>query len=160
MSSYTDEVPLGDMERGPAVSWKDQPLGTKVEGIVVASRRVQQTDYDTGELLTWNDGSARMQTLVQLELGTGDVVSLYASGGKFSADGGEGEGTSLEGAIAGAVRKAGDDRIRKGARLTVTLSGHAKPRSNKYKPANLFTATYVPPTEELAVAGLFSDAEG
>lgn len=152
-----DEVPIGDLDTGPAWSWKDQPIGTTLEGIVTASRRVQARDYETELPKTWEDGSPVMQTLVMIELADGTITRLYASGGKFDAEGGKGEGTSCERAIALAVRAAGDDRIRKGARLAVTLSGQAKPRSAKYKPAHLYTASYAKPAEEASVAGLFSD---
>lgn len=148
-----DEVTIGDLERGPSAKFPE--LGSRYHGIVQWSRRVPQTDFDTGEILTWNDGSQRMQTLIGLDLGSGDSTTLYARGGKFIAE--EGQGESMEVAIVRAVRAAGDDRIRKGARLTVTHSGLSKPAKKGMNAAKLFTAEYAPPAAEVSVGDLFTD---
>jgi hypothetical protein len=149
-----DGLPIGEMERGPSAKFPD--IGDSYSGTVIDPlKRVPQTDFDSGDVLTWNDGSPRMQTLVGLQLDDGTTTTLYARGGKYEAA--QGTGTSMEGAIVAAVRKAGGDRIRKGARLTVTHSGLTKPAKKGLNPAKLFEATYEPPEESLAVAGLFSD---
>lgn len=153
----TDEVPISDLERGPSASWKGAEIGHTYSGTVMWSRRAPQTDIDTGEILKWNDGNERMQTLVGLDIGKGETTTLYARGGNYTPEVGEGE--SLEGAIVSAVRAAGDDRIRKGARLTVTYTGHTKPARKGISPARLFTAKYEPPVEEAAIGDLFSDDE-
>jgi hypothetical protein len=149
-------IPLGDLERGPSAKFPE--LGVSYSGIVVDPlRRVAQTDYETGEVLTWNDGSQRMQTLIGLQLDDGTTTTLYARGGKFEAH--EGTGLSMEAAVVAGVRKAGGDRIRKGARLTIVHSGLSKPAKRGLNPAKLFEATYEPPEESLGVAGLFDDED-
>ena len=151
-----DGIPVGDMERGPSAKFPE--LGTSFTGTVVDPlRRAPQTDFDTGEVMHWSDGSERMQTLVGLRLDDGTTTTLYARGGKFEAA--EGTGTSMEGAIVAAVRRAGADKIRKGGRLTITHTGLTKPAKKGLNPAKLFEAVYEPPEESLAVAGLFSDDE-
>jgi hypothetical protein len=156
MSNDNDGIALGDMERGPSAKFPE--LKTSYTGTVIDPlKRVPQTDFDSGEVLRWNDGSERMQTIIGLQLDDGTTTTLYARGGKFDAH--EGTGTSMEGAIVAAVRRAGADRIRKGGRLTVTHTGLSKPAKKGLNPAKLFEATYEPPEESLGVAGLFSDAE-
>lgn len=52
---------------GGGVSAKWPQVGYVVEGTVTSMEMRQQTDYDTGELLTWNDGSPRMQLVMGVQ---------------------------------------------------------------------------------------------
>lgn len=157
MSDTDNEVRIGDLERGPSAKFPD--IGDSYTGIVLWSKRSPQTDFDTGEILHWNDGSERMQTLVGLDLGGGVTTTLYARGGTYSLEGATGTGEAMEPAIVRVVKQAGDDRIRKGAHLTVTHTGVAKPGKKGMNGAKLFTATYEPPATEASISGLFTDDE-
>lgn len=57
----------------PAVSWKGVRKGTKISGVVLPTEsgkgydEVQQRDYDTNDLLTYDNGDPRMQAVILLQ---------------------------------------------------------------------------------------------
>jgi hypothetical protein len=59
---------LNDLAGG-SKSWTPE-VGDKISGTIVNVKRVQQTDFTDGTPLTWNDGSPRMQTVVELQTAT------------------------------------------------------------------------------------------
>lgn len=147
-----DSLPIGDLIASPAV--KFEAVGDRVAGTITSVRRQQQTDFDTGEALTWSNGDPRMMTVVRMEI-NGEERALYARGGKYEAV--EGEGTSLEAAIVDAVVAAGGTSIAKGATLEVVHSGLGKPPKRGANAPKLYRAKYTPPTESVAISDLFSD---
>lgn len=52
---------------GGLVAAKWPTIGFVFEGVVKASKLVQQTDFDDGTPLTWKDGSPRMQLVVDVQ---------------------------------------------------------------------------------------------
>jgi hypothetical protein len=52
---------------GGNTSAKFPKVGHTVEGTVTGWEMRQQTDYDTGGLLTWRDGKPRMQLLITIQ---------------------------------------------------------------------------------------------
>lgn len=52
---------------GGLVAAKWPTVGFVFEGVVKASKLVQQTDFDDGTPLTWKDGSPRMQLVVDVQ---------------------------------------------------------------------------------------------
>lgn len=142
---------------GKAFSFEN--VGDKVTGVITAVSRKQQTSYDGEQLLTWDDGSPRMLTYIELQtdLRDGDddegVRSLWAKGGNFEAA--EGKGMAMEKAIVEAVKKAGARSIDEGATLTVAHSGTGKATTRGYQPPKLYVAKYEPPTASVDVDDLF-----
>jgi hypothetical protein len=151
-----DELPIGDLERGPSAKFPE--LGDKYAGVITSVRRTPQTDFDTGEVLTWNDGTPRLQTLVELELADGTTTTLYAKGGKYEAA--KGTGQSMEAAIVAAVKAAGGSSIRRGDMLAIEHTGLGKASRKGMNAPKLFTAEYrlaEPANASVAVDSLFTD---
>ena len=150
---------LNDLDGG-SKSWKPE-MGDKISGKIVSVKRVNQTDFTTGEPLTWSDGSPRLQTVVEVQTdeANGDddgVRTVWMKGGK-SYEAAQGEGTSGEVALAEAAKDAGATSIDEGAKLTVVCSGIAKPTTRGYQPAKLYRMKYEAPVQSVATADLFDD---
>ena len=144
-------------------AWSTDTMGDAVKGRIRLAERRQQRGFDGGAPLTWDDGSPRMLTYIELETDLRDpdsddddgVRALYAKGGNFEVA--EGKGTSMERAIVDAVKKAGASSIDVGAILTVGYTGVAKRTNRAYQPAKLYTAKYEPPTKSVDIGDLFDD---
>lgn len=130
-----------------------------VTGEVVAAELKQQTDVETGERLTWNDGSPRMQLVItlQTDLRVGDdddgIRMIYAKGGKH--DVASGEGTSMKDAIAKAVRDAGANGIEPGDQLAVAFTGLGVKKNRAYNAPKLYTASFRKAVRSVSSADLF-----
>ena len=144
---------------GGGKSWSPETLGETISGRIRLVERRQQRSFDSGEPLTWDDGSPRMLTYIELEtsLREGDddegIRALYAKGGNFEAA--EGKGMALEKAIVEAVKKAGCRSIDAGATLTVGYTGVGKKTNRAFQPPKLYSAKYEPPTQSVEVDDLF-----
>jgi hypothetical protein len=118
-----------------------------VIGEVITAEVRQQTDVETGERLTWNDGSPRNQLVITLQttLSNSDdddgVRQIFAKGGKH--DVAEGEGTSMKDAIAKAVRDGGGTGLNPGDQLAVAWTGTGL-RKNRAFNAKLYSASWKP----------------
>ncbi len=145
---------------GKAFSFEE--IGDRVDGIIRLIERRQQRSFDGGAPLTWDDGSPRLLTYVELETDLRDsddddgVRALYAKGGR-NFEPAEGSGTSMEVAIAEAAKNAGLKSIDEGARLQVVFSGRAKPSTRGFQPAKLFTAKLEAPKASVSTEALFAD---
>ena len=155
----SDSLALTDLEGG-GKSWAPDSIGDKIVGKITSVKRVQQTDFSTGEPLTWSNGDPRMQTVVELQTDLRDsddddgVRTLWLKGGKnFEAN--EGTGRAGEVALAEAAKKAGAKSIDEGATLKFALTGFAKPTTRGYQPAKLYTAEYEAPTQSVSADDLW-----
>lgn len=113
--------------------WDDNP---EIDGTVVAAEQRQQTEFDSGKPLTWDDGSPRMQWVFTLQVAepTSDddgLRCIYAKGGNFEV--GEGQGKAMQPAIFDAYRAAGVTEI-EGVRLRVKRTGLGKASRGKQAP--------------------------
>jgi hypothetical protein len=147
----TESVSLSDLTRAPAA--KFETVGDKHAGRIVAVKREQQRDFDSGKAMYWDNGDPRLQLVITLDTSAGEVT-LYAKGGQFDAA--EGEGASMEVAIVAAVRAAGADSIDPGADLAVAYTGRGKPSKPGAQGAKLYIAAYKPPKANVDVNDLFS----
>jgi hypothetical protein len=142
-------IPLSSSAPG----WKPESFGDAVVGRIITLKERAQTEPGTGKVVTFNDGSPRMQLVVTVRPDDGsDDVTLYAKGGKFTAA--QGNGQAMRTAIESAARDSGADSIAEGARLGIAFTGlsEAKPGLS---PAKLFTAQYEAPSSSVPV-DLFS----
>lgn len=146
-----DSLRLSDISGGPAI--KFEKLGDKVTGRIVRASRGQQKDFDTGAPMTWADGSPRLQTIIVLDV-DGEERTLYARGGRYEAE--EGEGQSMEVAILMAGRAAGVETIDVGGELAVAHTGLGKPPRVGALQSKLYTAAYKPPVRGVPVNDLFA----
>ena len=147
---------------GGGKSWSPQNVGDKITGKIVSVERKQQTSMDDGSLLTWDDGSPRMMTVVGIQTDLRDdddddgVRSLWLKGGK-NFEAAEGKGHSGEVALAEAAKKAGSSSVDEGANLTFAMTGVAKAKTRGYQGAKLYTAKYEPPRQTVATDDLFDE---
>ena len=152
---------LSDLEGG-SKSWKPEEIGDKITGTIRSIKRVQQTDFTTGAGLEWSDGSARMQTVIDLETNLEEnsdddgVRSIWLKGGR-NFEVAEGEGKSGEEALVEAAKKAGLKSIDEGAKFSIAFTGRSKPTTRGYQPARLYTAKIEAPKASVAVSDLFDD---
>lgn len=121
-------------------------MGDTVSGEIAALDVRQQTDLETGEPLTWKDGSPRqvlvitLQTELQDDESDDGLRTVWARGGNYMVA--NGKGTSSLTAIKDAIRKAGAKDIEIGAMLTVQYSGTGKSSNRAFTPPKLYSAAY------------------
>jgi len=101
----------------PAI--KFEVVGDKVQGQVIDKELRQQTDLDTGDLLFWPDGRAKMMAVItmQVEEPTAEddgQRNLYVRG-------------LMHAAFRDAVKAAGKTDLATGDYVTVTWTGEQKP---------------------------------
>lgn len=119
-------------------SAKFETVGETVGGPIVSIGEArQQTDFRTGELLTWKDGTPRMQLPVTVQTTLRDASDPTDDGKRTLYVKGE-----MRKAIGTALRTA-NAGMAIGGILTVTFSGTEDTGSGF--PKKLYTATYAPP---------------
>jgi len=125
----------------PSVSFKNKPYGTTYRGIVDRHPEVQQqTDFDSGKPLFWDDGKPKWQAKIVIRTDERDpkindddgLRAIYAKG-------------EVQKAIAAAVRSAGAKRVEPGGELSLTFTGEGEAKNAKLNPPKQYSATYVPP---------------
>jgi len=147
---------------GGAKAWSAENINDKISGRIKLVERRQQRNMDNGQMETWPDGSPRMITYIELETDLHDdedddgVRALYAKGGR-NHEAAQGTGTSMEVAIAEAVKAAGCNSIDEGAQLAVVHTGLAKPQTRGYNAAKLYRAQYKPPVSSVNADDLFDN---
>lgn len=130
-------------------------VGDFIKGRIISADPRQQTDVETGEKLTWSDGSPRMQWVIQLATENRDagdpdddgVRTIYAKGGNFTPA--SGEGKSMQSAIRDAVAAANAKVLAEGGTLTVKHSGLGEKKNKAYSAPKLYVARYVAPVADL-----------
>jgi hypothetical protein len=123
---------------GGARSFKFTNVGDRVWGTVMSSEKRQQTEFGTGALKTWDDGSPQWQVVVTLltELQEDDdddsLRAIYIKGG-------------MQRAVRAALVKAKVPGIEDGGRLLVQYTGLGEKKGQLSAP-KLYFAKYEPPT--------------
>ena len=146
---------IGEIEGG-GKAWSAAEIGDKITGEIKLIERRQQRSYDGKEMLTWDDGSPRMLTYVEIETDLREdddddgVRALYLKGGK-NFEAAEGKGHSGEVALVEAAKKAGLSTIEPGCVLTVLHSGVAKPTTRGYQGAKLYQMKLEPAKQSVAL---------
>jgi hypothetical protein len=153
-------LPLSELGGG-AKAWSAENMGDKIVGKITLVERRQQRALDGGKPETWDDGSPRMLTYIELQTDEhvddddDGIRSLYAKGGR-NHEAAQGSGTSMEVAIAEAVKAAGCNSIDEGATLAVQHTGVAKVTVRGHNPAKLYKAQYKAPIQSVSADDLFS----
>lgn len=138
---------------------KFDKIGDKVKGVITNVELQQQTSLEDNTPLFWDNGQPRMILVVTLQTDLRDdedddgIRRVYAKGGKFEVE--EGEGVSAKDAIADAVKAAGAKSLDEGGELVVVHSGVAKRKTRGHNPAKLFRAQYKAPVASVAADDLF-----
>ena len=122
-------------------------VGSSITGIVVSAGREQCTDFDTGAPMEWDNGDARMESVIILsDTGEHDPEmdndngerALHLRGGSYEAD--EGYGVAGEKALKEAISKSGI-RVDAGVKLTAKITGMAKVTGRGRQAAKLWEIT-------------------
>jgi hypothetical protein len=143
---------------GGSSSWLPE-MGDQISGTIKGIKRVQQTDFTTGEPLFWSNNDPRMQTVVELQTDLSDnsdddgVRTVWLKGGR-NYEAAQGSGTSGEVALAEAAKDAGVKVIEEGSELTIRCTGLSKPTTRGYQPAKLYKMKLVPAKASVAVEAL------
>lgn len=124
-------------------------IGTTVKGAVVSSEVTQQTDFQTGKPLTWDDGSPRQQVVITLQTDLRDpevtddtgLRKLYVKG-------------QMTAALRDALRAAGA-RLEVGGTLAVQYTEDEPSATRGFNPKKVYRAQYQP-----ATAGAVNDLLG
>lgn len=128
-------------------SAKFETVGETVGGpITTIGEARQQTDFNTGMPLTWDDGSPRMQLPVTVQTTLRDASDPNDDGKRTFYVKGE-----MKKAIGNALRAA-NAKMAVGGVLTISFIGE---EPTKGFPKKLYSATYVPPAPG---AGFFEEA--
>jgi len=146
---------IGDIAGG-GKAWSPEKIGDRISGVITLIERRQQRSFDGGVPLTWDDGTPRMLTYIELETDLRDdddddgIRSLYLKGGK-NFEPAEGKGLSGELALVEAAKKANMSSIEPGAVLTDVLTGVAKPTTRGYQGAKLHTMKLEAPKQSVSL---------
>ena len=147
--------------QGGSKAFQFNEFGDICRGTIETAELRQQTDID-GNLLTWPDGKKRMQLVITLQTAdrTGEdddgLRTIYAKGGRYEVD--KGEGMSMRDAIAQAVKDAGATSIDPGDELAVGYTGLGKAKRG-YSAPKLYAASFKKATKSVKAADLFGEPE-
>lgn len=152
---FTHHTPMQsiDLAAGGSTSFPFNTPGDSVTGRVVSLEEQQQTDLQTGELKTFDNGQPMMMYRVELqtELRADEfddgVRSVYLRGSRKP------ESQSSLAAVLHAVQQAtGRAALTVGGTLTLTYIGDGQARGRGFNPPKLYTAAYQPPAVNLDAA--------
>jgi hypothetical protein len=147
---------------GYAAKWPK--VGFTVAGTITGFEMRQQTDYDTGEPLTWKDGKPRMQLLVHLQCEpTGETWEGLANT-RVEIEDDDGARTAyvkgnLQKAFGRAIKEA-KARLEIGAYVEITRGKDGPKPDPKKQAPHTFTVKYTPAAQNpKAVDALLSDSD-
>lgn len=164
-----DGIGMDDLSGGTPW-WGGQGIvvGDKVGGLIISASREQQRDFDSGQLMEWDDGSPRMESVLVLQVNLDEYPTakrddieddngyraLHLRGGNYEAK--EGKGKAGENALKDAIRSSGL-RAKPGIFCEAEISGMAKPKGRGMNPAKLWTITLSEPENSIDEDDLFED---
>ena len=131
----------------PSAIGKDDPIGTRAEGIVKTIEAQQQRDIDTGAPKFFDNGQPMMQIVVQIATerrdptipGDDGARSVYVKGKNIAA-------------LRSASRRAGRDMPHPGDRFAVTYSANGEAKKRGWNPPKLYTYELTPNAAQVAEA--------
>jgi hypothetical protein len=149
---------------GRSVSWKDKPIGSRVEGVVEFVHPPQQvTDPKTQEKKFKKNGDPIMQVRIDLQTDFRNFEMCRQPDDPNEVDDGKRSlyvGGWMTGAVGDALRKAGRQGApEQDAKLSVTLTEREPNENRALNPTNKFTAEYTPPSAA-ATASYFDSGNG
>ncbi|OZC62332.1 hypothetical protein CH267_02005 [Rhodococcus sp. 06-621-2] len=122
-------------------SAKFEAFGTTVGGPIDAEPELKnQTDFTTGEVLTWKDGSPRQQLVVTVQTSLRDPQNPDDDGKRKIYIKGQ-----MQKAVTQAVRNARAAQLDVGGTLTVTYTNDGVPAARGLSAPKEYSATYTPP---------------
>jgi hypothetical protein len=145
---------------GGAKSFPFAKIGDICRGTIESAEVRQQTSLEDNKPLFWDDGRPRNMLVITLQTNERDdendtgLRAIYAKGGRFEVD--QGEGESMRDAIARAVKDAGATSIDPGDELAVGYTGNGKAKRG-YQAPKLYAASFKKATASISAADLFGD---
>jgi hypothetical protein len=141
----SDGIGADDLRSG--TKWwggKGCGMGDQISGLVVSAGKEQQRDFDSGDLMEWDNGDPRMESVIVMETDERDPEeedddgkrALHLRGGNYETA--EGSGAAGEKALLEAIQKSGL-RCAAGVTITAKITGMAKPTGRGRNPAKLWT---------------------
>jgi hypothetical protein len=122
----------------PAVKFKK--INDIVKGVVLKKETVQQRDFDTGQLKTWDDGNPAWQVVFTLQTQYHDDDKDDGERRLFAKSPG-----GILSAIRAAQKAAGAKTIEIGGTLIVKYVSDGTPPRRNLQPPKEFVAKYIPP---------------
>jgi len=127
-----DPAVADDLTRTGAPSFKFESIGDKVTIRLETVRQLPQTDFSTGEALTWPDGNPKMQfEFSGTDTATGDETRIFAKGQMLTA-------------VKTALRDA-NAKPEVGGELVVKYDGEEPAKTRGFNPMKVYKARYTAP---------------
>lgn len=134
----------GFMGGGGAPSFKFDSLGASITGLVLGPPvKRAQTDFNTGEIKTYKDGTVRYQYVVEIQTELRDLNNPQDDGVRALFL----RWHSLN-AVRQAITAVGAKGLRRGGVLTLQFVGTEPPPGGKGNPVKLYAASYIPPEDD------------
>jgi hypothetical protein len=126
-------------------------IGDSISGVITQAEARQQTDFDTGEGLVWDDGKPRMEVVLTLTTSLRDdsiedddgMRRVFCRGQMLTA-------------LRNAVKKTNDRGPRPGARVSITYSGNGEAKRKGLNAPKLYDVIYEA-SNDVAVAAVFEE---
>lgn len=126
---------------GAVPSAKFDAHGDTVKGTITETPELrQQTDFDSGDPLFWDDGKPKMQLVVTLATDQRDPSNPEDEGTRRLYVKGK-----MQQAVASAIRKCGAKGLEVGGTLTIAYVGDDEPKKRGMSGAKLYLAEYASP---------------
>lgn len=117
-----------------AAAVKFPEIGSMVDGTIVSGSERQQTEYGTGEPITWPNGEPKMEYPIVLDTEDGEVT-LYAK-------------NQLWVAVRDAIKAGSPNGLPEvGGRLQVKYIADGEPSKPGFNPPKVYKAKYEPPAK-------------
>ncbi len=132
----------------PTGHYATVPYGTFVSGVLESEPSVaQQTDINTGALLTWPDGKPKLQLIFTLQTQLREDPDDDGKRTLWVK-----QSSNLQAAIRDAVSKTGAQSAEAGGLLTATLVGERPASKGGQNPIKVFEVQYQRPAQQALMA--------
>lgn len=137
---------IDELLSGNSAAFKFETIGDTCKGRIVSAKVQQQSDINTGQPKTFQNGDPMNQLVVTVEQEDGTEAAIYFKGGKFDVAEGKGD-SSLE-----ALKLALDgQQLTEGGTLAVQFSGLGKKKNAGFSAPKLYTCAYKAPVASVDV---------
>ncbi|WP_185711383.1 hypothetical protein [Arachnia propionica] len=139
-----------DLASGGSASFPFNNHGDSVTGRVISLEELQQTDLQTGEPKTFDNGQPMMMYRVELQTELRDsdlddgVRSVYLRGSRKPES-----QSSLAAVLQAVLQATGRAALTVGGTLTLTYVGDGQAKNRGFSAPKLYRASYQPPTVNL-----------
>ncbi len=166
MSNVDPFAAAGNFLSGGLTAAKWPTVGFVVEGTVTNAAMAQQRDFDSNELLVWNDGNPRMQLVVDLQSEATGWTWKGLRNTKTPVPNDDGMRAAyfkgnMQKALTKALRDAGGAKFEKGGHMRIERIADVPNPDPKKQDALDFAITWTPATANTApIADFLAEPEG